>query len=387
MRAIPSSRPPTAVRLSRALEQLDYMVSVDLYINETTRHANLILPPAWSLTEDHVDLISTNAAVRNVARWSPPAVKRPAGAWSDWQILLELSYRLGGGPTGLRPLDWLYRVGRKLGIHWTPDSTIDLLVRLGPHGDRFLPFSRGLNLKKLKAAPHGIDLGPMQPGIEHRVWHRDRKMHLDVPVLLRAVDDLSRTLDQPPADADSLLLIGRRELRSNNSWMHNVPELVSGRLRCVLLVHPRDAERAGLRDGDTAILENALHRGEVPVRISDEMRPGVVSLPHGWGHAAMPAGNAWRGHTPAYRSTIGPTTSRSKPWSANPSSTAFRFAYGPKTTRIAIARWHRQHGRRNSCACSAIGGLRRVLSALPEVHLAQPTQPALALSREGAGGK
>ncbi|MES1213790.1 MAG: molybdopterin dinucleotide binding domain-containing protein, partial [Singulisphaera sp.] len=205
---------------------------------------------------------------------------------ADWEIILELAYRLGGGPTGLRPLDWCYRVARKFGIRWKPDSTIDLLVRLGPHGDRFLPWKKGLNLKKLKQAPHGIDLGPMQPGIAHRVLHRDRKMHLDAPVLLRAVDDLAATLEQNAAEPDTLLLIGRRELRSNNSWMHNVAELVSGKQRCVLLVHPHDAERAGLRDGDTAILENSLHAGEVPVRVSDEMRPGVVSLPHGWGHAA-----------------------------------------------------------------------------------------------------
>lgn len=277
---------PNGPRLDRALATLEFMVSIDLYVNETTRHADIILPPAWSLTEDHVDLISTNAAVRNVARWSPSAVPRPEGSKSDWEIILELSYRLGGGPTGLRPLDWFYRVGRKFGIRWKPDSTVDLLVRLGPHGDRFLPWKRGLNLKKLKQAPHGIDLGPMQSGIEHRVLHRDRKMHLAAPVLLDAIDALARLLERSTDDDGTLLLIGRRDLRSNNSWMHNVPGLVSGRPRCVLLVHPDDAARAGIQDGDTAILENSLHSGEVPVRVSDEMRPGVVSLPHGWGHAA-----------------------------------------------------------------------------------------------------
>ena len=260
------------------------MVSIDLYVNETTRFADVILPPAWSLSEDHVDLISTNAAVRNVARWSPPVVPRPTGGRSDWEIILELVYRLGGGPTGLRALDWFYRLGRRLGIRWRPESTIDLLLRLGPHGDRFLPARRGLNLKKLKAAPHGIDLGPMQPGIAHRVLHRDRKMHLDAPVLLTAVDDVVASLDQAMPDEDTLLLIGRRELRSNNSWMHNVPGLVSGRPRCVLLVHPDDAARAGIRDCEVAVLESAVHSGEVPVRISEDMRRGVVSLPHGWGH-------------------------------------------------------------------------------------------------------
>ncbi len=276
---------PNGRRLSAAFERLEFMVAVDLYVNETTRHADVILPPAWSLCEDHVDLIATAAAVRNVARWSPPVVERPAGELADWQILLELIYRLGGGPTGLKWLDWAYRLGRRVGWHWTPDSSVDLLIRLSAHGDRFRPWSKGLNLKKLKRAPHGIDLGPLGPGIAHRVQHADKKMHVDAPILLSAVDALAASLAEPPAD-DMLLLIGRRELRSNNSWMHNVPNLVSGRPRCVLLVHPRDAERAGVRDGQVAVLANHVHRGEVPVEICDEMREGVVSLPHGWGHAA-----------------------------------------------------------------------------------------------------
>ncbi|MEX0677801.1 MAG: molybdopterin-dependent oxidoreductase [Pirellulales bacterium] len=277
---------PNGRRLAAALERLDFMVSVDLYINETTRHADVILPPAWSLCDDHVDLISSIFAVRNVARWSPPVVTRPAGEKSDWQILLELIYRLGGGPMGIRGLDAFYRFARRLGWRWRPEGTIDLLLRLGPYGDRFLPWSKGLNLKKLKAATHGIDLGPMAEGIAHRLLHRDRRMHLDAPVLLRAIDELASALDAPPTvEDDMLLLIGRRELRSNNSWMHNVPELVSGHARCVLLVHPTDAARRGIGDGETAILASRVHAGEVPVRVSDEMRPGVVCLPHGWGHA------------------------------------------------------------------------------------------------------
>ena len=275
---------PNSRRLAAAFAQLDFMVSIDIYINETTRHADIILPPTWGLTEDHVDLIATNAAVRNIARWSPPALPKPAGAYSDWEIILELAYRLGGGPTGLKPLDWVFRQARKIGFRWTPESTLDMLVRLGPYGDRYLPGSRGLNLKKLKAHPHGLDLGPMKPGIAHRVIHRDGKMRLDAQVLLQAIDALARELDRP-MESGTLRLIGRRALRSNNSWMHNVPALVSGKDRCVLLVHPDDAARAGVADGETAILESRIHTGEVPVKISDEMRPGVVSLPHGWGHA------------------------------------------------------------------------------------------------------
>ncbi len=277
---------PNGRRLDVALEHLEFMVSIDLYINETTRHANVILPPAWGLAEDHVDFINTAVATRNTVRWSPPVFEKPADSLADWQILLELIYRLGGGPTGLKSIDWLYRLGRRIGIHWKPESTADLLLRLGPYGDRFLPWSRGLNLKKIKRASHGIDLGPLRPGVAHRILHRDRLMHLDVPVLLKAIEALADSLESAHSGDDSLLLIGRRELRSNNSWMHNVPELVSGRARCVLLVHPADAQRAGVSDGETAVLENHIHTGEVTVRSSDEMRPGVVSLPHGWGHGA-----------------------------------------------------------------------------------------------------
>jgi anaerobic selenocysteine-containing dehydrogenase len=278
---------PNGRRLVAAFDNLDFMVSIDLYVNETTRYADVILPPAWALVDDHVDLMMTSFAVRNVARWSPPVVERQAGEKSDWEILLELIYRMGGGPVGLAPLDWLYRVGRRVGIRWRPDSTVDLLLRLGPHGDKFRPWSKGLNLKKLKAATHGIDLGPLVEGIAHRVVHRDKRAHLDAPPLLAAVDEVAAALTaQPDADDDSLLLIGRRELRSNNSWLHNIPELVSGRERCVLLVHPRDAAERGLADGQTATLESRVYTGEVPVKLSDEMRPGVVSLPHGWGHAA-----------------------------------------------------------------------------------------------------
>lgn len=275
---------PNGRRLDRALERLDFMASIDIYINETTRHADVILPPAWSLCEDHVDLVCASVAVRNIARWSPPALERPKDQWADWQIMLELAYRLGGGPTGAGLLDTFYRLARHVGWTWSAESTMNLLLRLGPYGDRFLPWSKGLNLKKLKQAPHGIDLGPLQPGIAHRVAHRDRRVQLDVPVLLGAIDQLAAELDTPPQD-DSLLLIGRRELRSNNSWMHNVPELMAGHARCVLLVHPDDARKRGLRDGEMAVLESRVHTGEVPVQTSDAMRLGVVSLPHGYGHA------------------------------------------------------------------------------------------------------
>jgi anaerobic selenocysteine-containing dehydrogenase len=274
---------PNGRRIAAAFEKLEFMVSIDIYINETTRHADVILPPCWNLAEDHIDLLFSAVAVRNVVRWSPPVVRPEEGERADWEILRELTARLGGGPLGDawadRILGWL----RPLGVRWTPTGFLGLLLRLGPYGDRFLPWSEGLNLNKLKAAPHGIDLGPLQPGVERRLYHKDRRIHVATPCMLEAMTALERDLDARAAE-NGLVLIGRRELRSNNSWMHNVPALVSGRERCVLYVHPDDAARYAVRDGEMAILESRVHRGQVRVAVTDDMRPGVVSLPHGWGH-------------------------------------------------------------------------------------------------------
>jgi anaerobic selenocysteine-containing dehydrogenase len=275
---------PNGKRIAAAFDHLDFMVSIDIYINETTRHADVILPPCWNLAEDHIDLLFNAVAVRNIARWSPPVVERGKDERADWEILLELTERLGGGALGEpwadRILHWL----RPLGVRWTPTGFLGLLLRLGPYGDRFLPWSNGLNLEKLKAAPHGIDLGPLQPGVEGHIYHRDKRIHVGSPRLVEAIAALDRDLDAK-AGQNGLVLIGRRELRSNNSWMHNLPSLVSGRERCVLYVHPDDATRYAVRDGEMAILESRVHRGEVRVSVTDEMLPGVVSLPHGWGHA------------------------------------------------------------------------------------------------------
>jgi anaerobic selenocysteine-containing dehydrogenase len=274
---------PNGRRLSAALAQLDFMVAVDIYLNETTRHAHVILPPAWSLSEDHVDVMFSNFFARNVARWSPPVFERGPGERADWEILLELAERLGGGATGRPAVDRLFRLGKRVGLGWTPERMAALALRSGRYGDKFLPWSRGLNRRKLEAAPHGIDLGPLETGAARRIFHRDKKVHLDAPPLLQAVRELARQAGAPPP-ADELLLIGRREIRTNNSWMHNVRAMVAGRERCTLIVHPEDARRAGVADGELAMLESRVHRGAVSVQVSDEMRPGVVSLPHGWGH-------------------------------------------------------------------------------------------------------
>jgi anaerobic selenocysteine-containing dehydrogenase len=209
--------------------------------------------------------------------------ERGEGELADWEILLEIAERLGGGATGRPAIDRLFRIGKRFGFGWTPERMAALSLRAGRYGDSLLPWRRGLTRKQLEASPHGVDLGPLEPGAARRIFHADKRVHVDAPPLLDALRALARDTAQPPP-ADELLLIGRREIRTNNSWMHNVPAMVAGRERCTLLVHPDDALRAGVADGEVALLESRVHRGQVAVHVSDEMRPGVVSLPHGWGH-------------------------------------------------------------------------------------------------------
>jgi anaerobic selenocysteine-containing dehydrogenase len=279
---------PNGRRLDRALAGLEFMVSVDLYVNETTRHADVILPPSWALAEDHSEPLAPSFALHGRVRWCPPVVPRGEGEMADWEILLRLAEELGGGPFGKPWLDRGARLLRRLGWRYDPQSALDLLLRMGPHGDRYLPWRRGINLAKVKASPYGRDLGPARTGFRHRLEHRDGRIHLAAEPLLGAMDELARELDAG-RDAQELLLIGRRELRTNNSWMHNVPALVAGRERCVLFVNPADATRIGLRDSEPAVLESRVHSGLVPVRVTDEVMAGVISLPHGWGHGPSAA--------------------------------------------------------------------------------------------------
>ncbi len=276
---------PNGRRIDSALGQLEFMVSIDLYVNETTRHADLILPPAWSLAEEHFDVFFPLMSVRNAVRRSPPVVARRDGELHDWEILLALARGLGGGPTGLRGIDGALRVAERLGLRWSPAPTLAFLLRTGAWGDRFRPWRKGLRMRDLDAAPHGLDHGPLEPGLAQGVLRPGGRVQLAPAPILGAWDELEAALARgtPP---DGLLLIGRRDPRTNNSWMHNVPSLVSGSERCLLFVHPKDADARGLTDGEHAVLESRVHRGPVRVRVTEEIAPGVVSLPHGWGHAA-----------------------------------------------------------------------------------------------------
>ena len=274
---------PNGRRIDTALAQLEFRVAIDLYVNETTRHADLILPPAWTLAAEHFDLLFPLFSVRNAVRASPQVVEAAPDERHDWEILLGLAERLGGGPFGMPVLDRLARLAKRFGWRWTPDSTIDLMLRTGPHGDRFLPWSDGLSLRKLRRAAHGIDLGPLEPGVARRVRRRGGKVQIAPAPLLAAWNSMEQSFAERRTDA--LLLIGRRDVRSNNSWMHNIPALANGSERCVLHLHPKDAAPRGVSDGDEVVMESRVHSGVVRACVTEDVMPGVVSLPHGWGHA------------------------------------------------------------------------------------------------------
>jgi anaerobic selenocysteine-containing dehydrogenase len=266
---------PNGTRLERALPGLEFQLAVDFYVNETSRHAHLILPPTFALERDHYDLVFHLLAVRNTAKYTPALFPRGPEQRHDWEILLELSARLMRA-RGARLRAWLTRatLGR-LG----PTGLVDWLLRFGPQ--RKLAGGGRLNMKRLRAEPHGLDLGPLEPCLPQRLVTSDRRVRLAPPTLSADLNRLERFLAQEPP---ALALIGRRDLRSNNSWMHNSERLVKGRERCTLLMHPHDAAERRLKPGQRVRVSSPVGAIEVPLEISADMAQGVVSLPHGWGH-------------------------------------------------------------------------------------------------------
>jgi anaerobic selenocysteine-containing dehydrogenase len=267
---------PNGRQLERALAGLDFMVSVDPYLNETTRHAHLLLPPPSPLERSQYDVVFHLLQVRNTARYAPPLFEAGPDARQDWQILAGLAQRLEarrGQRTTWRALTWaaLERFG--------PEGVLELGLRLGPRGGLF-----GLSLAKLRRAPHGLDLGPLQPRLPAALLTPSRRLQLAPPPLLGDLPRLEAYLTRPAPPPGTLQLINRRHLRDNNSWMHNVPQLMRGAPRCTLLMHPDDAGARGLAAGALARLRSRAGEVVVPVELSDRVMPGVVSLPHGYGH-------------------------------------------------------------------------------------------------------
>jgi anaerobic selenocysteine-containing dehydrogenase len=310
---------PDGRRLEQALAGLDFMLSVDAYLNETTRHAHLILPPAGPLERPHYALALNLVTVRNVAKYSPPLLPKAADARHDWQILLELAVRLGSRGRLDRAL---WRGAQALVERLGVEGLLDLLLRAGPYGglpaglaalldalrgflfegrlgaallrqgaglapllraqSGFSPDRHGLNLETLRRHPHGLDLGPLRPALPEKLCTPGRRIALAPPPLLADLPRAAAALRRPPPPG--LVLIGRRHLRSNNSWMHNAPRLVKGPSRCTLMMHPDDARAAGLAEGQPARVSSAVGSIELPVRVTAELIPGVVCAPHGFGH-------------------------------------------------------------------------------------------------------
>ncbi|WP_278265687.1 molybdopterin-dependent oxidoreductase [Nocardia sp. AG03] len=269
---------PQGGRLDAALASLDFYVAVDMYVTETTRHADIILPPVSPLEREELDVVFPVFSVRNNARFDARVFEPPADGLEDWQILARLI-------TELVPLPARRFTGRALTGLFDQLSPLRLTaaaVAAGPYG--ILRRGRqGLTIDRIRRASGGIDLGPLRPRLRALIGTRDRKVQLAPADFLTATRQALATVDAP-ADGYDLQLIGRRHLRSNNSWLHNIESMVKGRDRCTVLVHPDDAAARGLTDGAAATVESDAGAIVVPVEISADIRPGVVAIPHGWGH-------------------------------------------------------------------------------------------------------
>ncbi len=261
---------PNGRQLDAALEQLDFMVSLDPYINETTRHADVILPPTSPLEHDHYDITFHLFAMRNTARFNQPLFDKPEGALHDWEIFSALGERVAA------------LLGVEAGASIPPDQMIDFGLQVGPYGQA-QGSEHALSLARLRACPSGIDLGPLRPQLPGRLFTADKMIHCDAALPLSDLQRL-RDLQRQAVASNDLLLIGRRHVRSNNSWMHNFHRLVKGKDRCTLQMHPDDLARRQLADGDRVSVSSRVGELKVKVESTSDISPGVVSLPHGWGH-------------------------------------------------------------------------------------------------------
>lgn len=301
----PVASTPNADRLDDALGQLDFMVSIDLYRNETSRNADVILPATSPLQRSHYDLAFSGLSVRNIANYSAPIFPNELGM-EEWQVLCRLAAIVSGlgadadasavddfafdsylrqvvddplSPiTGRDPDEIKILIGDRHG----PERFLDLMLRAGPYGDRFGEVSEGLTLALAEESPHGIDLGPLEPRLPEALCTPGGTVDLAPQTILDDLPRLDSLLDSERNGG--LLLVGRRQIRSNNSWMHNIDVLVKGKERCTLLVHPDDAASLGIDDGGSAEVASAAGKVVASVELTEDILPGVVSLPHGWGH-------------------------------------------------------------------------------------------------------
>lgn len=261
---------PNGRQLDKAFSGLDFMACIDIYINETTQHADVIIPPTAHLEHDHYDIAFLRFATRNVAKFNEAIFAKPAGAQHDWEIFNNLTQAIAN------------KRGETFNPMPEPAALIDFMLQSGYYSEN--PGEIGpLTLEKIKAAPHGIDLGPLRPSLKERICTADGLIQLTPEEMKADVDRLRNEMESADSDA-KLQLIGRRHIRSCNSWMHNSHRLVKGKPRWQLMMNPRDMAGRQIEDGDTVKISSDAGSVETLVIATDEMMQGVVSLPHGWGH-------------------------------------------------------------------------------------------------------
>jgi len=298
------------------------MVAIDIYLNETTRHAHIILPPTGPLEHGHYDLVFNLLAVRHIAKYSPPLLTPPENTLHDWQILLELTARLSSKNAKDK---WLWKGITAIVERLKPEGILDLLLQIGPYGNVPLGLTPvaertakllikalsavpqtqefayqlqklltatpaggkaiGLSLAKLKENPHGLDLGPLQPSLAQRICTPDHKIILAPHIYLAELSRARLALTKiKPRQITEFSLIGRRHVRSNNSWLHNSLPLVKGKNRCTAIMNSIDAQALAVQEGDLLSVKSRVGQITIPVEISDDIMQGVLSIPHGFGH-------------------------------------------------------------------------------------------------------
>ena len=259
---------PNGEKLDEAFANLDFMVAIDYFVTETSRHAHIILPPVSPLERDHYDVTFNNFAVHNVAKYSKALFAKKKSAKHDWQIYLELAKRLD------KKAPLATKIERRLVRTLGPKFLLDQGLRRGPYA--------GMTLNKLKKNPHGFDLGPLKKMLPEVIKHKDKQIHLNVDFYQADLERVQAMMQD--YDSKQILLIGRRHVRSNNSWLHNSYRLVKGKPRCTLMLHPETAKEYGIEDGQNVKVISRVGSVMIVAEVTNELMPRVVSIPHGWGH-------------------------------------------------------------------------------------------------------
>ncbi|MBT4521317.1 MAG: molybdopterin-dependent oxidoreductase [Halieaceae bacterium] len=290
---------PNGKQIGSAAESLEFMVALDIYVNETTVKADYILPSTVHVEHSNYDFLFSSFSQENFARYSPVVFPAAAKSKHQYEIFLELLGRINGmsaedlnammldgmiahikATPGLGHLD-AEDIKRKTANFENGERLLDILLRVGPYGNQFDDDRDGLNLQKVKDAKHGIDLGQLEPRLPGILRTEGQRLRLVHDLLLQDMPRLEAALERPP---DEFLLIGRRNIRDMNSWLHNIKQYARGKNRCTLLIHPKDAQSLGITDGGQALLQSQKGKEQVEVSFDANIMPGVVSLPHGFGH-------------------------------------------------------------------------------------------------------